>query len=175
MSVLAVVADREPVIAAEPGDGSFDDPAVPAEVLTRLDSFASDSDADASIPHPVPQFVVVIGLSACNFPGLRRRGPRRERIAGIARTNGRRAAASGMLASETATVNGIPVRSDSTCSFEPDLPRSRRIRPGHRASSLLEPTHRRRRRATSRANPRCRARRARRTVGAAIDPPRSRR
>lgn len=36
MSALAVVADREPVIAAEPGDGAFDDPAVPPEMYQRL-------------------------------------------------------------------------------------------------------------------------------------------
>lgn len=117
MSVLAVVADREPVIASEPGNGAFDDPAVPAEMLTRLDSFASDTDADASIPHPVPQFAVAISLVRVQLSQLAPTRTTRGTIAGMARTNCCRAAASGVSAAETATVNGVPVRSDSTCSF----------------------------------------------------------
>ncbi len=63
-------------------------------------------------------------LSACNVPGRRRRGPSRDRTAGIAMTRAFNARESWTLAAETATDRAIPARSDKICCLDPGLPRS---------------------------------------------------
>jgi len=54
---------------AQPGDGSFDHPAVSAEAFAGLDSFASDPDHDAAVAYPLPQFDVVVGLVGVQLRG----------------------------------------------------------------------------------------------------------
>jgi len=63
-------------------------------------------------------------LSARSLLGRLRRGPRRERMAGIALTSGCSAWLSWTLAAETPTASGTPCASDNTCSLLPGLPRS---------------------------------------------------
>lgn len=63
-------------------------------------------------------------VSARSLTGRRRRGPRRERTAGMPRMSGLRARLSCMFAPDTATASGMPWASDSTCSLLPFLPRS---------------------------------------------------
>lgn len=63
-------------------------------------------------------------LSARSLTGRRRRGPRRDRTAGMPRMSGLRARLSCMFAPDTATASGMPWASDSTCSLLPFLPRS---------------------------------------------------
>jgi hypothetical protein len=63
-------------------------------------------------------------LSARSLTGRRRRGPRRERTAGIARTSGLRARLSCVLAPDTATASGMPWAVTKMCSLQPCWPRS---------------------------------------------------
>ncbi len=126
---LAVVADVEAVVAGQPGDRALDHPSVVAEALGGFDAFAGDADADAAVSHPFRSSAVSYALSACSLPGLRRRGPRRDRMAGTALTSGRSASASLVLAAEIPTGSGIPARSDRTWIFEPGLPRSTGLGP----------------------------------------------
>jgi hypothetical protein len=43
----ALVADRQPAVAREPGKGSFHDPAVTPQVVLELDAFPRDPVLDA--------------------------------------------------------------------------------------------------------------------------------
>lgn len=58
-------------------------------------------------------------LSARSLTGRRRRGPRRDRTAGMPRMSGLRARLSCMFAPDTATASGMPWVSDNTCSLGP--------------------------------------------------------
>jgi len=118
------VADGEAAVAGEPGDGAFDLPAVSAEAVAGVDAAAGDARDDAALAQPGPVGGGVVALSARSRAGLRRRGPRRDRIAGRPITIGCRAWLSWVLAVETPTSSGRPFASDSTCSLEPVLPRS---------------------------------------------------
>lgn len=66
---------------------------------------------------------------ACTLVGLRRRGPRRDVITGMAITGGMSAKESLVMAAGIATVSGRPLRSDRVWIFESGLPRSTRLRP----------------------------------------------
>jgi hypothetical protein len=99
---FAFVAQGQAPISAQPGHGSFDDPAVPAEFLVALDALAGDADLDAVVADPGSEFGMVVGLvgmrlagfpSAWATPGLDR---------GIAITSGLRATESLVLAAKTA-------------------------------------------------------------------------
>lgn len=63
-------------------------------------------------------------LSAWSLAGRHRRGPRRERTAGVPRTRGLRASPSLTFAAENAQVNGGPWLSHSRWNFESVSPRS---------------------------------------------------
>lgn len=63
-------------------------------------------------------------MSACSFAGLRRRCPRRDRLAGIAWTSGVQRLGVVGVGRRTPTDKGTPARSDSTWIFEPALPQS---------------------------------------------------
>ncbi len=169
MRWLAVVANVEPVVAGQPGNRAFDHPSVTTEPLGRLDAFASDPDADTSAVHPLTQVCGIVGFVGVQLAGLRRRGPRRDRTAEIALTSGRSACASLVLAAETPTDRGIPVRSDRTWIFEPDLPRSTGLGPVTGRLFWLAPTPHRLPLATSRPSLCCPARPARPSVIAARD------
>ena len=58
---VAVIADGEPVVAEQPGDGAFDDPPVAAEFGGRLDAFAGDAWGDAAVAEPGAEVVCVLG------------------------------------------------------------------------------------------------------------------
>lgn len=75
-------------------------------------------------------------LSARSSTGRRRRGPRRDRTAGMPRMSGLWARLSCMFAPDTATASGMPWASDSTCSLLPFLPRSTGVGPGQRSRIL---------------------------------------
>ncbi len=45
----AVVADEEPLELMQPGEGAFDDPAVPAKAGTVLDVTAGDLGCDSTL------------------------------------------------------------------------------------------------------------------------------
>jgi hypothetical protein len=54
----------------------------------ELNAFAGDAHLDTAPADPSAEFGVVVGLVARSLSGLRRRRPRRDRIARIACTNG---------------------------------------------------------------------------------------
>ncbi|MDP9641478.1 hypothetical protein J2S53_001423 [Actinopolyspora lacussalsi] len=68
-------------------------------------------------------------MSACSVSGRNRRGPRRLRVGGIARTRGIRAWLSWVLAAETPTDRGMPPRSVAMWIVLPDFPRSTGLGP----------------------------------------------
>jgi hypothetical protein len=59
---VTFVAQGQPPVAGQPGERSFDDPPVPAELVTGLDAFAGDADGDAAVAEPGAQVSLVIGL-----------------------------------------------------------------------------------------------------------------
>lgn len=63
------------------------------------------------------------GIGARILTGRCRRGPRRERMAGIARIRGLNAWPSGRFGPEAATASGMPRASDTTCGLLPLLSR----------------------------------------------------
>jgi hypothetical protein len=125
---VAFVADGESSVAVHPGDRAFDDPAVAAEFLAGFDAFAGDAHGDALLADPAPEVNVVVGLVAVELGRLAAAwltpGSGRDLIAGMAMTKGVSAAASLVLAADTATDSGIPARSDKTWILDPFLPRS---------------------------------------------------
>ena len=66
---VAVVSGGEPVVAEEPGDGSFDDPAEFAELRAGLDALAGHANFDSLIADPFSQVGVVVRLVGVQFPG----------------------------------------------------------------------------------------------------------
>jgi ABC-type lipoprotein export system ATPase subunit len=64
---VALVAQGEPTVATEPGDRSFDFPAVGAEPFAGLDAAACDAGGDASFAEPDPDLFVVISLVCAEF------------------------------------------------------------------------------------------------------------
>lgn len=56
------VAAVEASAAGQPGDGSFDDPAVAAKPLRGLDASSGDAVAYAASTKPSPQVVVIVAL-----------------------------------------------------------------------------------------------------------------
>ncbi len=66
---FAVVAAYQAAVTQEPGQAGFDDPAVPAEALRRLDALAGDPDSDAPTPDLGPQQALVVGLVGVQFRG----------------------------------------------------------------------------------------------------------
>jgi hypothetical protein len=118
----ALVAQGQPPVARQPGHGALDDPAVPSELVAGLGSLAGDADGDATVADPGAQLSVVVGLAGVQLAGLRRRGPRRERMAGMALTSGLRAKESLTLAADSATDSGRPAASDKAWIFEPGFP-----------------------------------------------------
>lgn len=67
---VAVVSGGEAVVAEQPGDGSFDHPAVFAQLLARLDAFARDADGDAAVADPGAEVGVVVGLVGVQLVGF---------------------------------------------------------------------------------------------------------
>ncbi|GAB1340126.1 hypothetical protein ACE1SV_67160 [Streptomyces sp. E-15] len=59
---LSLVAAVQPAASGQPGDRSFDDPAVSAEPRGGLDALAGDAVADATPAKSFPQVVVVVAL-----------------------------------------------------------------------------------------------------------------
>ena len=62
MAGVALVAQGQPPVPGEPGDGALDDPAVPAQFLAGFDSFTGDAGGDAPVAEPSAQVSLVIGL-----------------------------------------------------------------------------------------------------------------
>jgi hypothetical protein len=58
--VAAVGADQEAAAIVQPGEGSFDDPAVAAEAGAVLGLAAGDDRLDAALPDEPPVLVVVV-------------------------------------------------------------------------------------------------------------------
>lgn len=56
------VADGQPAVLAEPGQGALDDPAVPAQLLTGVNAFASDADPDVALGQGATTARDVVGL-----------------------------------------------------------------------------------------------------------------
>lgn len=84
MAGVAFVAHVQSAEAAQPGESSLNNPPVAAESFGRLDAFAGDAHADSTTAHPAAELGGVICLVRVQLPGLRRRGPRRDRITGSA-------------------------------------------------------------------------------------------
>lgn len=116
---MAFVADRDAAVAAEPGDGAFDLPAVSAEVFAGVDAAAGDAGGDAALAQPGAVGLVVVRLVGAELGGDSRPGPRRDRTAGMPSTSGRRALLSWVCAAVTSTTRGRPPASDRTWIFEP--------------------------------------------------------
>lgn len=155
MAGVAVVAGRHPAVPGEPGDAAFDLPAVSAKPLVGLHAAAGDAGGDAAAGEPRAQVGDVVAPVGVQLVRRRRRGPRRERTAGIARTKGLSACWSLVLAAETATARGRPVASVSTWSLLPGLPRSTGLGP---VSSPPSSRARWPRRRSSGTSPGCRPR-----------------
>lgn len=84
-SALRFVAAVQPAAARRPRNGSFDDPAVVAQPLRGLDTFAGNARADATFAQPAAQAVAVVSPICVQF----RRSPTARAAAG---TDGRDAA-----------------------------------------------------------------------------------
>lgn len=121
---LSFVSDGEAAVAEEPGDRPLDLPAVPTEAFAGLDAGPRDARDEPALAQPGQVFGGEVRLVRAEFDGRRRRGPRRDRTAGMPRMSGLRAKLSCMFAPDTATASGMPWASDSTCSLLPFLPRS---------------------------------------------------
>lgn len=120
MSSFAVVADCEPVVAGQPRrTSSSRSPtcAGPAARPTRFPCGRYELPCRDGV-YPQPQLGLVVGIVRVQLARPARRGPRRDRTAGIAFTKGFNAWESCTLTPETATDKGIPARSDKTCIFE---------------------------------------------------------
>src|SRR5690606_15108480 len=76
---------------------------------------------------------LLYALSSCSLPGLRRRGPRRDRIAGMALTKGLTANPSGVLAAEMPVARGSPPLAGEHMQLRARLVSVDRIRSGHSA------------------------------------------
>ncbi|NIJ11162.1 hypothetical protein FHU38_001506 [Saccharomonospora amisosensis] len=50
---FAFISDGQAAVAGQPGDRSFDDPAVAAEFLGGFDAFAGDARDDLALAEPV--------------------------------------------------------------------------------------------------------------------------
>ena len=66
---FAVVAANEAAVAHEPGHGSFDDPAVAAQALGRLNALAGYTHRDAADLHGRAEWFLVVGLVRVQFLG----------------------------------------------------------------------------------------------------------
>src|SRR3954454_13086174 len=58
----ALVADGQPAVAGQPGEGALDDPAMAAQPGAGLDTAAGDARSDPPSAQPRPQMLVVIAL-----------------------------------------------------------------------------------------------------------------
>ena len=58
--VAAVGADEEAAAVVEPGEGAFDDPALPAECRAVFASAPADHGLDTPLPNEAAVFVVVV-------------------------------------------------------------------------------------------------------------------
>lgn len=86
MGAVAFVADRHPAVAGQPRQGAFDLPPVSTQALAGLDPAAGDARHDAPLAQPPAVHGGVVAVVRPQPPGVRRRGPRRDRTAGIAAT-----------------------------------------------------------------------------------------
>lgn len=66
---VAFVADGEAAVAAEPGDGAFDLPAVAAEAFAGVDAAAGDAGGDAAFAQPSAVAGGVVALVGAEFAG----------------------------------------------------------------------------------------------------------
>ena len=121
---FAFVADGQAPVAGEPGDGALDLPAVASQPFAGVDAAAGDARDDAALAQPAAVGVEVVPLVRAELDGRRRRGPRRDRMAGTPMTRGRKARQSLVFAALMATARGSPAASEITWIFEPALPRS---------------------------------------------------
>lgn len=69
--VIALVADEEASVAVEPGEVALGHPAVPAQLLARVDTAAGDSGGDA----PTAQCLAAPPMPRCAVPAGRRNRP----------------------------------------------------------------------------------------------------
>lgn len=115
MAALSFVADGQVAVSEEPGDRSLDLPAVSSKAFGGLLARPGDpwsmwrSRSHARLP------AEWYALSARTFSGRRRRGPRRERTAGIPRMSGRSAWTSLTFAADTPMATGSSCASVRTC------------------------------------------------------------
>jgi hypothetical protein len=86
---IALVSQGQAAVAAEPGDGAFDDPAVPTQPGRRLDAAAGDAVADpafAQCPVAIGNVVGLVGVdlrwfaAAWSAPGADLREALKERL-----------------------------------------------------------------------------------------------
>jgi hypothetical protein len=87
----AVVPDGQSVITEQPGDRSFDHPAVFAQFRAGLDAFAGDPYGHAVITNPDTEIGLVVGLVGVQLGRSTTAWAAPERIGGIAMTRGLRA------------------------------------------------------------------------------------
>lgn len=131
---MAFVAQGEAAVAAGPGVGSFDLPAVTGETFAGLQTAAGDTWGDPSFTEPGSELVLVIafvrGYSLCPPGGRRRRGPRRERMAAMACTSGLSAWLSCTLAPPTAQPERQAVGVGEDVDLRSVLAVIDRVRPG---------------------------------------------
>lgn len=80
---VTFVADRQTAVAGQPRQGAFDLPPIPSEALAGVDTAARNPYGDAVLAQPSAVNGLVVAFVR---PGLRRRSPRRDVIAGIAAT-----------------------------------------------------------------------------------------
>jgi hypothetical protein len=66
---FAFVAEGQPAVAGQPGDGPLDLPPVTAQALTGLDAAPGDPRGDAALPQPGPVSIKVISLVRAELGG----------------------------------------------------------------------------------------------------------
>ena len=124
MTALSFIAHGQTAVSEKPRDRSLDLPSVSPETFGGLHARPGDPWSDVAFAQPRQVAGRVVRLVGRTLSGRRRRGPRRERTAGIPRTSGPSAWTSLTFAADTPTTMGSPCASVRTCSLPPALPRS---------------------------------------------------
>jgi hypothetical protein len=119
----ALVADRQPTEAGEPGERAFDNPAVPTQPFAALDPAPRDAGNDAALATGAAATAVVVAFIGVQ---LSRASPRPAhcRIGGTASSSGSSMVLSCTFAGVSRKASGMPAASTRTWRLLPGLARS---------------------------------------------------
>ena len=119
----AFIPGAQPLERVQPGEASFDHPALLAQTRAVRDAVAGDPRSDVASGQP-PTVDAVVVAAANSSRGLRRGRPRLPRIGGTASTSGMSWVTSLRLPPVSVTASGTPPASTIRWCLEPGRPRS---------------------------------------------------